>query len=226
MKLWIVGVGPGDPRLLTVHAVEVLRRVELAFAPLMGSELESRAYQVACPYLSPGCAVVYLSLEDPHASRRVVEALASRKPKEAAFLVLGDPGLYGSPFRILPEVAGGIPLEVEVIPGISAHQVMSARLLLPLAQGGEILSIVPGTAEKERIGTLLANSDTCVVYKVASLFRRVALDFGDSFEGWIGENLATEKEKIYPLANCSLSLPYFSLAFLRRRKSPYLLQSL
>lgn len=214
MKLWVIGVGPGDPRLLTVWACEVLNRVRLVFAPLMGAESESRAYQVVRPYLSPECVVVRLSLGDSEVSRVIVEAVHTHKPQEAAFLVLGDPGLYGSFYRVFPAIRD-VFTEVTVIPGISAHQVLSARLVLPLAQGEEIVSIVPGTAPQRAIAQVLSTSATCVVYKASVLFRHSALDFGAPLEVWIGENLATEAERIYPFPGCPLHLPYFSLAILR-----------
>lgn len=219
MKLWVVGVGPGDPKFLTVQACEVLGRVQLVFAPLMGRETESRAYQVARPYLSPGCIVVRLPLGNAEVPRVIAEAVRTHRPQEVAFLVLGDPGLYGSFYRVLPEVRG-IFSEITVIPGISAHQVLSARLAIPLAQGEEIVSIVPGTAPREAIAQALEVSATCVVYKVGVVFRSGALDFGVPLEVWIGENLATKEEKIYPLPEYPLHLPYFSLALLRRLKNP------
>lgn len=218
MKLWVVGVGPGDPKLVTVQASEVLRRVQLAFAPLMGAESESRAYQVAWSYLSPDCAVVRLPLGSSAVPRIIVEAVRTHRPQEAAFLVLGDPGLYGSFYRILPEIQD-IFSEITIIPGISAHQVLSARLAIPLAQGEEIASIVPGTAPREVIAQVLQISTTCVVYKAGVLSRSGSLDFGIPLEVWIGENLATKEEKIYPSSGHSLRLPYFSLALLRRLKN-------
>lgn len=216
MKLWVVGVGPGDPKLLTVYAVEVLRRVRLVFAPLMGAESESRAYQTALPYLSPECMVVRLVLGEPEIPRIITEAVHKYRPEEAAFLVLGDPGIYGSALKVLREMDNEVFSEIEVIPGISAYQVMGARLVLPLVQGEEILSIVSGTAPEERIKAVFANSDICVVYKAAALFKHGDFGFGSPFlEGWIGEHLATDRERIYPFSHRPPSLPYFSLALFR-----------
>lgn len=219
MKLWVVGVGPGDPKLLTVQACAVLGRVQLAFAPLMGAESESRAYQAARPYLSPECVVIRLPLGDARVSRVITETVRAHKPQEVAFLVLGDPGLYGSFYRVLPEIQD-VFSEITIIPGVSAHQVLSARLAIPLAQGEEIVSIVPGTAPREVIAQVLQISATCVVYKVGVLFRSGSFDFGIPLEVWIGENLTTKEEKIYPSSGHSLHLPYFSLALLRRLKNP------
>lgn len=215
MKLWVVGVGPGDPELITVKASLVLRRASLVFAPLMGGESESRAYEVAKAYLPQGCTVVRVPLDAPGAHECVVKAALRHRVSEAVFLVLGDPGLYGSCLKMLPEIRG-VFSEIEVIPGISAHQVMSARLLLPLAQGDEALGVVPGTIPLEVVSALSRHVRTLVVYKPGILFRRHALVLERRFEGWVGEYLATPAERIVPLSRYVPPFPYFSLLFLRR----------
>lgn len=218
MRMWVVGTGPGDPKLLTLLAIEVLQRVKVVFAPLMGSESSSRAYQVVQSYLSPHCRVVNLCFnEDFDKLSQIVAEEATKYPsEEAAFLVIGDPTLYSSFFRIFSEVEEKAALEIKIIPGISAHQVMSAHLGVPLAQGEEIVSIIPGTASKERVKILINNSDTCVIYKAASLLKQKSLYLETFSRGWVGENLSTNCEKIYPLPKRLLHLPYFSLALLKK----------
>lgn len=218
MKVWVVGVGPGNPKLLTLAAVEVLQKAKLVFAPLMGSETSSRAYQMVKPFLSERCRVIQLrfSKNRQELSRTILSKMAEYSQKEAVFLVLGDPLLYGSFFKLLPEIQKKVSLEVKIIPGISAYQVMGAHLGIPLVQNDEVMSIVPGTVSSERLKTLLEFSDTCLLYKVASLFRGNPAVLKDFRRGWIGENLSTSKEKIYPLSENLSNLPYFSMAILKK----------
>ncbi len=218
MRMWVVGVGPGDPKLLTLAAVEILQKAELVFAPLMGSETSSRAYQIVKPFLSERCRVIQLNFSKnrQELSRTILSKMAECSQKEAVFLVLGDPLLYGSFFKLLPELQRRTSLEVRIVPGISAYQAMGARLGIPLIQNGEVMSIIPGTISSERLETLLELSDTCLFYKVASLFQRNFALLKDFHRGWIGENLTTSKEKIYPLPENLSNLPYFSMAILKK----------
>lgn len=218
MRMWVVGVGPGNPKLLTLAAVEVLQKAKLVFAPLMGSETSSRAYQMVKPFLAKRCKVVQLHLggDMDKVSQTILDEAAKCPCKEVVFLVLGDPLLYGSFFKLLPEIQRKASLEVRIVPGITAYQVMGARLGIPLVQNDEVMSIVPGTVSSERLKTLLEFSDTCLLYKVASLFRGNPAVLKDFRRGWIGENLSTSKEKIYPLSENLSNLPYFSMAILKK----------
>jgi len=218
VKLWVIGVGPGDPKLLTLAALEVLQKAELVFAPLMGSEASSRAYQVVKVFLPDHCKVVQLCFDgdERKISQTILDEIARYSCEEAVFLVLGDPLLYGSFFKLFPEIQKKANLEIKIIPGISAYQVMGARLGIPIAQGDEVVSIVPGTVSLERFKALLELSDTLLLYKLALFLRQGFLVSQDFCKGWVGENLSTDKEKIYPLPRDSRSLPYFSMAILKK----------
>lgn len=148
-----VGVGPGDPSLLTVRAAEILRLVDAVVAPVAAEGRRSLALEIARPYITPGCRLITPVLpmtEDSEVLtdswRNAAELLAgeARAGGGAAFVTLGDPMLYstwgyvaGALMSIAPEIRR------ETVPGVMAMAACAASAGVPLAQGREPLLIWP-----------------------------------------------------------------------------------
>ncbi|WP_025322372.1 precorrin-2 C(20)-methyltransferase [Deferrisoma camini] len=158
-----IGVGPGDPELLTVKAVRVLQEVDVVFAAGHERSGRSAALEIARPHLRPGCPVVTLpfrhTFEDVRSrevhrdhARRVVDEL--RRPAAAAFLTLGDPMTYSTFTYLLEAVRELEPrVPVEVVPGITSFAAAAAEARVPLVEGDQTLAVVSaarGTAAVER----------------------------------------------------------------------------
>ncbi len=173
--LYGVGVGPGDPELLTLKAARILREVDVVFASAQMRSGKSLALEIASPHLPPGCEVVHLSfshtfesVEDRHVHRenagRVVEVL--RRPASAAFLTLGDPMTYSTFIYLLEAVREAEPsVQAEVVPGITSYSAAAAAALEPLAEGDETLSIVSAAQGTARLEEALGASENVVVMK-------------------------------------------------------------
>jgi precorrin-2 C(20)-methyltransferase len=156
-----VGVGPGDPELVTVKAARLLARVPVVFYPEGGL-----ARSIAAPYLNPGRqelhALPWRSAADWEVNgRRIAERIA--EAGEAAFLVEGDPTLYSN---FVPAARAAVRADpeivVEYVPGIPALVAAAALLRRPLVRGDQRLALVtPG----EGLGEALAAFDTVVVLK-------------------------------------------------------------
>lgn len=137
-----VGVGPGDPELITVKAERLLRRVGLVFYPSHGM-----ARAIAARYLDPGrqelIPVPFPLQGGEEAARAVAERLVS--VPEAAYLTEGDPLLYGS-FLYLAEAVRRIApgIAISVIPGVPAFAAAAAAVGMPLARGKERIALVTG----------------------------------------------------------------------------------
>ncbi|MEI6148198.1 MAG: precorrin-2 C(20)-methyltransferase [bacterium] len=160
-KLYGVGLGPGDPQLLTLQAVRVLREVEVIFH-VVGPRSESsvsghivdsvegcRAERVELLFSMAADQSKRTADWERNADRVVRELSAGRN---SAFVTIGDPLLYSTYTYLLREVRKRLPaLDVTTVPGITAFQAAAARANLPLVEDDEVLTVVP--AWKEELAT-------------------------------------------------------------------------
>lgn len=175
-RFYGVGVGPGDPELVTLRARKVLQEARVVFVPHGRAEGDSLALEAARPHLSPTCRVERLFMP----MRRGREELrpfwreaAARVAAEldggqtAAFLTLGDPLLYSTYVYLLRELRRLQPAAaVETVPGISAVGAAAAALSLPLAEGDEGLAILPLPRDLGRLDAVLAAFPNVALLKV------------------------------------------------------------
>ena len=153
-KFYGIGVGPGDPQLLTLRAVEVLKHVDIIAVPKSKMDRESVAWDIAkvhCPK-----DVLLMELEMPmtsnkevllkawqNAADRILEVL--KKGKSVAFLTLGDPSFYSTYIYLLNLLKKELtPEQIETVPGIMAMAAAAAKVNQPLATGDEPLLVLPG----------------------------------------------------------------------------------
>ncbi|HBP64570.1 MAG TPA: precorrin-2 C(20)-methyltransferase [Desulfosporosinus sp.] len=156
-KFYGVGVGPGDPRLLTLQAVDVLQAVDIVAIPKSKLDRESVAWDIAkihCP-----SKVRLIELEMPMTADKQILAKAwqagaqtllaeLKQGKSVAFITLGDPSLYSTYSYLLNILQEELPQEcIETVPGITAMSAAAARINLPLATGDEPLLILPSTED-------------------------------------------------------------------------------
>ena len=170
-----IGVGPGDPELITVKARNVLERISHVFTPVAGEEKTSIAYSIASRYIAPDSTVERLFFPmtadrttcekawEEHA-RTIARVLA--KGRDAAFITLGDPMTYSTYGYLLKTMGALYPaIRSVTIPGIPSYLAGAASANLPLAEGSEILVIIPGATPEARIREFLTLSDTVVFLK-------------------------------------------------------------
>ncbi|CVK20259.1 precorrin-2 C(20)-methyltransferase [Sporomusa sphaeroides] len=169
-----VGVGPGDPELLTLKAINAIKSSDVVIAPRTEKKDESTALSIARPYIQEGTEVLELVFPMNYNAQALSDAWVNNKEiilgllnsgKKVAFLTLGDPMLYSTymyVFRLL-EASGH---EIVNIPGVNSFSAIGNRLGVALAEGGDILSIVPATIDDERLERVLAASDNVVLMKV------------------------------------------------------------
>jgi precorrin-2/cobalt-factor-2 C20-methyltransferase len=181
VRLVGVGVGPGDPDLLTVKAVRVLRTADVVLVPVLdtdGAE-PGRAESSVRAHLGEDDRVrrVRFALNDhgglsaerteswDAAARAVVEHWDSGA-RTVAFATIGDPSVY-STFSYLAQTVATLRPDAgfEVVPGITAMQDLAARAGTPLCEGTETLALFPMTAGLERFEEALHVFDTVVAYK-------------------------------------------------------------
>ena len=183
-RLYGVGVGPGDPELLTLRAYHLLSQVPVIFVPLKDKQSKGYARSIIANLIKkPEGKVVGLVL--PMLRDRVqltgywhkaAESIWQylRRGEDCAFVNVGDPLLYGTFIHILETLQKSHPeIEVEVIPGISSINAAAARTIVPLASDDEHIAIISGNSEEKVLSETLENFDTVVFMKMSTVFDKL-----------------------------------------------------
>jgi precorrin-2/cobalt-factor-2 C20-methyltransferase len=235
MRLVGVGVGPGDPELVTVRAVRVLREADLVLVPVLaaGQDEPGRAESVVRAYTGTAERVVF-ALSDrggvtprraaawDAAADRVASAFTAGA-QTVAFATIGDPNVY-STFTYLAQtvrdrVAG---VRIETVPGITAMQDLAARSGTVLTEGTESLALVTLTAGAEPLRAALAAHDTVVAYKfgpVAGDALAAVKDAGRLEDAVYGARLGLPGEDVRPAGELGGPVPYLATLLLPARRT-------
>jgi precorrin-2 C20-methyltransferase / precorrin-3B C17-methyltransferase len=240
--LWGVGLGPGDPELVTVKAARVIGEADVV-AYHSARHGRSIARGIAEPYLRPGQIEEHLvypvttevtdhpggyagALEDFYvdATRRIAAHLDAGR--NVALLAEGDPLFYSSYMHLHTRLTERF--DAVIIPGVTSVSAASAAVATPLVAGDEVLSVLPGTLPPAELTRRLADADAAVVLKLGRSYHAVreALSAsGQLDDAFYVERASTPGQRVLPAAEVDEnSVPYFSLAMLPggrrlRRKS-------
>jgi len=215
-RVRVIGVGPGDPDQVTLEAVAAMREVDYFVVTDksgrggMPDPLVNARERLLDRHLDHPPVIV--RVEDPERERRpdrtatqeqydaavaqwhearrtaYADALASHDGT-AGFLVWGDPAFYDSTIRILDAIADRLELDVDVLPGISAVQLLAARHRIVLHEVGQALHVTSGRRLMEAIEQ---GQDNIVVM----LNRVIELPGLDDWRIWWGANLGTPSEEL------------------------------
>ncbi len=183
-SLYGVGVGPGDPELLTLKAVKVLQRVPVLCVPKRGLTADSYARTIVEDIVrSRRCEVLELVFPMTRDAKRLQEArmeagqqVASRllKGLDCAFITEGDPMIYSTFVHLMRAVKACLPeAKVEVVPGISSINAAAARVLWSLGDADDRIAILPATYEDRLLRKTLEEFDTVVLLKVNNAMGRL-----------------------------------------------------
>jgi precorrin-2 C20-methyltransferase / precorrin-3B C17-methyltransferase len=231
-RLFGVGVGPGDPELVTVKAQRVIAACPVVAYPV-ARHGNSVARSIAAPYLRADHLELVMrypvTTETPDHPGGYDGALAEFYDRSAgeiaahldagrdvAVLCEGDPFFYGSYMYVHDRLAGRYP--TEVIPGVTSFSAASAAAREPLVRRDEVLTILPGTLPVDELVTRLRTTDAAVVMKLGRTFAAVREAFGRSRR--VGgaiyvERASSAREVVKPLAEVGDDVPYMSLVLAR-----------
>ena len=173
-RLTGVGVGPGDPELLTLKGLRTLREADEVFVPVANTGELGRAERVVRPHLDLGRVrrLRFALSDDPRARAQNWERAAEevseplRRGKICAFATIGDPNVYSTFTYLARTVKEYIPeVEINTVPGITAMQDLASRGGTVLLEGDERLALLPFTAGENALREALSEFETVVCYK-------------------------------------------------------------
>ncbi|WP_166245625.1 precorrin-2 C(20)-methyltransferase [Paenibacillus turpanensis] len=178
--LYGVGVGPGDPELITVKAYRYMRECPVIAYPKKRMGGKSYALEIVEMYCDPAekemLGLVFPMTKDPAILERewnkTVELCWEQLQmgKDIAFVTEGDPNLYSTFIhmaRLMQELHPEVP--IRTVPGISSILGAAAQLGFPLADGDEQVAIVPATDDPEAMRKAIVDHDTVIFIKVAKV---------------------------------------------------------
>ena len=203
-----VGVGPGDPELLTVKGMRVLRDADEVFVPVADTGEMGRAEATVREYVDGQriTRLLFALSDDTEARERNWTNAATEVSKHlqddkiCAFATIGDPNVY-STFTYLARSVRQIEpqVEIETVPGITAMQDLASRSGTVLLEGDERLALLPFTAGEEPLREALAGFETVVCYKGGSRVGEVLGVAEERIEEAVyGARLGIEGEEIVP----------------------------
>ncbi|MFF3004698.1 precorrin-2 C(20)-methyltransferase [Kitasatospora sp. NPDC057940] len=237
-RLYGVGLGPGDPSLVTVRAAELIGKADVV-AYHSARHGRSIARSIAERYLTGGQVeeklvypITVETTDHPGGYRGALddfyEEAAARLAahldagRDVVVLAEGDPLFYGSYQHMHKRLAHRYP--TEVVPGVTSVSAAAARLGQPLTEAEETLTVIPGTLPEEELTARIAAADSAVIMKLGRTFpavRRALERAGRLDDAQYVERAFMDGERILPLAEVEgETVPYFSVAVLPSKVAP------
>lgn len=221
-KLWGVGVGPGDPELLTLKAIRVLEQADVILAPDTG-KADKTALNIIRDHLNGEKPVLVstpmtrdkqrLEIAYKAAAYDIIQYL--KAGKQVAFITLGDPTVY-STYMYIHDLVRAQGYAVEVVPGVPSFCAAAARLNISLCQGSEPLLVIPASHNAKSLLDVPANK---VFMKAGSgiLELKKTLEEKNMLQNAaMVENCSMENEQVYPdFRQLDKPTGYFSLVIVK-----------
>lgn len=228
-KLWGIGLGPGDPELVTVKAARLIAEADVvAFHSARHGRSISRG--IAAPYLREGQIEEHLvypvtteTTDHPggyqgaidefyeQAAARLATHLAAGRT--VALLAAGDPLFYSSYMHMHRRLADRF--EAEIVPGITSVSAASAALATPLVEGEQVLTVLPGTMPVDQLTERLRNTDAAAIMKLGRTYpgvRQALSDSGRLADAYYVERASSTRERVLAAADVDdADVPYFAI---------------
>ncbi len=228
--LWGVGLGPGDPELVTVKAARVIGAADVV-AYHSARHGHSIARTIAEPYLRDGQLEEHLvypvttettehpggyagAMEDFYAQSADRIAAHLDAGRDVALLAEGDPLFYSSYMHMHTRLTQRF--DAVIVPGVTSVSAASAAVSTPLVQGDQVLTILPGTLPTDELRRRLADTDAAVILKLGRSYpavRTALSEAGRLDDAHYVERASTSRQRVLAAAEVDpTSVPYFALA--------------
>ncbi|GAA3641140.1 cobalt-factor II C(20)-methyltransferase [Asaccharospora irregularis] len=179
-KFYGIGTGPGDSSLITLKAVETLKKIDILYTPESKKGGDSLALSIVKDYLPESLEIKsrhfpmnFDSGEKIVAWNKISEEIIDdvKLGKNVGFVTLGDPMIYSTYVYIMERLMGSV--DIETIPGISSFSNIASNHNFPLVMDREALVIIPCTMDEEKIDYALENYSSIVLMKVYKNFKKI-----------------------------------------------------
>lgn len=225
--LYGLGIGPGDPDLITLKALKILQSTDVLAYPTL-EDGDSLARAIVAPHLTGTRTEIPIRIpmvverkpaQDAYdtAAEELKEHL--KKGEDVAVLCEGDPFFYGSFMYLFGRIAEDYP--VEVIPGVSSLTACSSALQAPLSARNDILTVLPAPIKNDILKPRIEAADSLAIMKVGRHFDRVRKlieEMGLTDKAHYIERATLDNQKILPLADVPAdAAPYFSMILIHKR---------
>ncbi|MFZ8907398.1 MAG: precorrin-2 C(20)-methyltransferase [Nitrosopumilaceae archaeon] len=233
-----IGVGPGDPELLTVKAVNAIHNAEVIMCPASKEDRPSIALSVVSPLIDKSKNQEIIKLIFPMTKdKEVLESTWKKNAKIMAekvlsgknvvYLTVGDPYLYSTWMYMHKEIQQNHPnMKISAIPGIVSIFTFASKVGVSIAEGADKVSIIPSCYDLSTVKEIAKNSETMIFLKDGRYFDQVIdllkdAGFPDNSLFAIGQDLGTENEIIRKLTlgevnDATLTTKYFSILVVKR----------
>lgn len=223
--LYGLGVGPGDPELITLKAVRILQLADVIAYPAPDTG-DSLARAIAAPHIPAGrteIAIVTPMVPGKFPAHDVYDKYAAKiaehlkAGRNVALLCEGDPFLYGSFMYVFARLDDDFP--VEVVPGVSSLGACAAAAGAPLVSRHQVLTVLPATLDSSELERRIGDSQAAAVMKVGRHVERVRntlKNLGRLGDAWYVERATMENQQVMPFAEFDAgTAPYFSMVLVR-----------
>ena len=226
-RLYGLGVGPGDPELLTLKALRLLRAVPVVAYPapengdsfarsIVAAWIGAHQREIAIRFpMRPGPPPV--EVYDGAAAELAAELEDGR---DVALLCQGDPLFYGSFINVFTRLAG--LYQIEIVPGVSSLTACAAAAAIPLVSRDATLAVIPATLDEDQIAARLAASDSVAIVKLSRHIAKVRriLDRLGVLDGAVYiEHASLPTQRVAPFACVDPdTAPYFSMVLIVRSR--------
>ena len=233
-----IGVGPGDPDLLTVKAVKAIQDADMIMCPASAEDRPSIALSVVDTLIDKSKNQEIVKLIFPMTKdKAILEAhwkenskiMAEKvlSGKNVVYLTVGDPYLYSTWIYMHREISKKHPeMKINVIPGIVSMFTFASKVGISIAEGAEKVSIIPSCYDLSSVKEIAKNSEVLVFLKDGRYFDQVIelvreSGFPEDSIFAIGQDLGTDKEIIRKLRlgdvnDDTLTTKYFSILVIKR----------
>ena len=206
--LYGVGVGPGDPELMTLKAARLINSADVVAYPAPDSGI-SFARSIAAEHIQQNATEIPMIVPmrtDRFPAQSVYDTEAETiadhltSGKDVVVLCEGDPFFYGSFMYVYQRLADRF--EVQIVPGVSSLTTVASRLKQPLAARNDVLSVLPATMPDEQLRQRLSLGGSFAIIKVGRHFSRIRsllIEAGLAGHAGYVERASLENEKISPL---------------------------
>ena len=226
-QLFGLGLGPGDPELVTLKALRLLRAVPVIAYPAPEGG-DSFARSIVAEWIAPSQREIPIRFpmrpgEPPttiyDAAAATIAAELDRE-RDVVFLCQGDPFFYGSFAPIFARLAPRY--RVSVVPGVSSLVACAAAAATPLVQRDETVTVIPATLPEAELKRRLEDRDSAAIIKLgrhAAKVRRMLDELGLLDGAIYVERASQPRERVAPFAKIDTeSVPYFAMALVRRSR--------